>query len=1175
MNQLEDLLQQCTVKLTVSGQIGTGTGFFVAPGLILTCAHVVDSAGKSPIQIMWNNQENWAQAVVIKSFPKPYDLALLKVDLPIDANPPCVYLSSEVQSRDPLYLFGYPDIDFPNGCPVTFECEGLTGDDPAQIKFALGQVRPGMSGSPLLNQRTGAVCGIVQSTRDRSFDLGGGAIQTSVILAKFPELLEQQQSFHQQDQRWHNLGRGSIKQSTPQIDWLTESKTLLEEHKQRLSSNPLQGLQPKNFDVYVPLGLVKREKKERPQVDRNLDPSPERGSDFYRVETTPIEHDEFLKAVSDRQPGEHIVILGEPGAGKTTLLTRVWESLLVQNSETPMIVAWIPLAGLGDRSLEEYVEESWLAQVCEKDDKPAYLASLKSARQAGKLYLLLDGADEIGGNGLKKIEEYLLRSKWAKPIKSVVTCRLNLWDGSERNELNQNFKIFRTLDFQYASPAGDEVDAFILKWFGDDPAAGKKLRLALDEPGKERIKDLAQNPLRLTLLCNIWLREQGLPDTQAGLYERFVNYTYRWSKVTDAVELQSALDRVMGQLAKYGINKPSLRFRFTEEELQTRVLDLEHRKALKDLGWLNCVGEDESGKAVYAFFHPTFQEYFAACAIDDWDYFLPRAHIDRPVPCRDEQDQTYRVFEQEWRQVILLWVGRSKNELSDELKEEFINNLTNFKEQIGQFYYYRAYCMAAIFSQEMKSSLHINIAEKIVEWAFGYFNTRKNKWENFSYYIENLAKETIPFIDRSYAITAIVKLFRNLDLDDDVTEVLEQIVEVGDREVIMALIERLEQPHPQFGFHFLSSVGNLLGRIGVGNKEAIMALVQLLGHPDVDNWFRSYIVNTLYQSGVRTIEEIDSLLQELDRSDLNDEIQFNVRDMLWRISIDLGTEEILSSIQLLGYPGLDAWLRNDITKTMMRIDIGNKEAIAALITLLGQSNTSDVIEILVQIGIGDAGTIETLSQLLKQPDLDDRLYCDVAAVLGLIDQGNPAAIDKLIQLLNQTELDDQLFRDVARALGQVGGGNPAAIKILLQLLKHPNLNDLHRYSVFIALGNIGVGNSEVITAMIKLLGHQNKIEASNVVRALRRILTKSTMPFAIYQLKKDFFLQFANFRFKKIRYYLSIVQHCTTIISYSDFYATFNRKDITTSMFLPGLIYVVVNEIYSLYKILISNIYKI
>lgn len=202
--QVEDLLQQCTVKLTLPGRIGWGTGFFVAPEWILTCAHVVREAKGEPVQVRWQKQENWAKAVVQKSLPDPYDLALLRVMLPADANPPCVYLDVAIQSRDSLYLFGYPDQDFPNGCPVTFHCEGLTGDEPALIKFALGQVRPGMSGAPLLNQRTGKVCGIVKFTRDRSFDLGGGAVPSRVILEQFPELVEQQRSFHQYDRRWSN-----------------------------------------------------------------------------------------------------------------------------------------------------------------------------------------------------------------------------------------------------------------------------------------------------------------------------------------------------------------------------------------------------------------------------------------------------------------------------------------------------------------------------------------------------------------------------------------------------------------------------------------------------------------------------------------------------------------------------------------------------------------------------------------------------------------------------------------------------------------------------------------------------------------------------------------------------------------------------------------------------------
>jgi tetratricopeptide (TPR) repeat protein len=187
--------------------MGWGTGFFVAPEWILTCAHVVQEAKGEPVQVRWQKQENWGQAVVERSLPNPYDLALLRVMLPTDANPPCVYLDKELQSGHELYFFGYPDEDFDNGCPVTGNCEGLTGDVPPLIKFKQAQVRPGMSGSALLNQHTGKVCGIVKFTRNSSFDLGGGAVPTSVILAQLPELVEQQRSFHQRDQRWNAVAQ--------------------------------------------------------------------------------------------------------------------------------------------------------------------------------------------------------------------------------------------------------------------------------------------------------------------------------------------------------------------------------------------------------------------------------------------------------------------------------------------------------------------------------------------------------------------------------------------------------------------------------------------------------------------------------------------------------------------------------------------------------------------------------------------------------------------------------------------------------------------------------------------------------------------------------------------------------------------------------------------------------
>jgi hypothetical protein len=200
MSRLEGLLQQCTVQLKTPGK-GWGTGFFVAPRLILTCAHVTHAARGEPIQVRWKNHGSFTEAIV-EAEATNIDLVLLQLSPGTTFEHPCVLLDTDVQASDTLSMFGYPDQDFPNGCPVTVTCEGETGDSPPYLKFKLGQVRPGMSGSPLLNQRTRKVCGVVQFTLDRTSNLGGGAIPASTILQQFPSLLGLQQRFHERNRVW-------------------------------------------------------------------------------------------------------------------------------------------------------------------------------------------------------------------------------------------------------------------------------------------------------------------------------------------------------------------------------------------------------------------------------------------------------------------------------------------------------------------------------------------------------------------------------------------------------------------------------------------------------------------------------------------------------------------------------------------------------------------------------------------------------------------------------------------------------------------------------------------------------------------------------------------------------------------------------------------------------------
>lgn len=180
------LIPPLTVKIQ-SGATQFGTGFFVTPNHVLTCAHVIEKTNPDSLTLWWKNSETLQVKSVAAIFSDPYDVALLELQEENKALSLLVELHPDIKPNDDLYAFGYTD-DYLRGGPVTFVCEGLTGDLPPLVKFKAGRARPGLSGSPLVNLRTGLVCGMVKYTADRNFDIGGGAVWAASILEILPFL---------------------------------------------------------------------------------------------------------------------------------------------------------------------------------------------------------------------------------------------------------------------------------------------------------------------------------------------------------------------------------------------------------------------------------------------------------------------------------------------------------------------------------------------------------------------------------------------------------------------------------------------------------------------------------------------------------------------------------------------------------------------------------------------------------------------------------------------------------------------------------------------------------------------------------------------------------------------------------------------------------------------------
>jgi signal peptidase I len=506
MSQLEELLQQCTVKLTIPGRMGWGTGFFVAPGWILTCAHVVQEAKGQPIQVRWQSQENWAQAVVQRPSPIPHDLALLRVTLPIDTEPPCVYLDEEIQSRDPLYLFGYPDQDFPNGCPATFSCEGLTGDDPVLIKFALGQVRPGMSGSPLLNQRTGKVCGIVKFTRDRTIDLGGGATPTSAIFQNFPDLQQQNSQFHQQDTRWKFF----LVPPSPTVQLTRKDYRNRQAVLDKVHNNWIKGVLEQAFynRAKIEIGL-----EERLDLINLLGEVPDRPRrQFLQGENAITKFDEL-------GTGRTLLILGDPGSGKTILLLEIAKELIERaNRDVSLPIPVVFNLSSWSNRKHRFIE--WLIQELNvKFQIPEVQGNAWIKEQ--QLLLLLDGLDEIR----QELRDYCVQEinqfSQRYGLTEIIVCsRIAMYEALTQ-KLNFQAAIF-------AQPLTQEQISTYLNQTESD-SLGVKTALQTDPV----LQELVRSPLMLSIVVSAY---QGMTVSELSpiseeqhqqVFEQYINRALR------------------------------------------------------------------------------------------------------------------------------------------------------------------------------------------------------------------------------------------------------------------------------------------------------------------------------------------------------------------------------------------------------------------------------------------------------------------------------------------------------------------------------------------------------------------------------------------------------------------------------------------------------------------------
>jgi Effector-associated domain 4/NACHT domain len=539
--------------------------------------------------------------------------------------------------------------------------------------------------------------------------------------------------------------------------WELVRSSLAAQQYHRLTTNPLMSGDRLKFsldDVYVPLGLMERQRVTIFEVQEGID---DRGEEIGT--NTIADLDRLLAQLFTNPEPNRIGIIGEPGSGKTTCLQRLAAGLL----DLQLLPIWISLADLQGATLENYLLQDWLKIATRQiaiDPKLQQDFAAQFAR--GRVWLLLDAVDEmaIAGADGKPCDpsmafanlERQLRG-WVGAAHIILTCRSNVWD-SGKNAL-ENFTTYRNLSLShgYKQPQ-NQVRQFIQGWFKDNPHLGEQLAVELAQPQYQRLRDAIKNPLRLALLCRYWLRTQGkLPSTKASLYRQFTDTIYEWKqdRFPTSLAQRQQLDRALGTLALEAMELAVARFRI-HHQFALELMGADLLELALQIGWLDCVGiSADTGANIYAFYHATFQEYFAARSIADWQYFF-------------DVDPTLRqpIFSSYWQETILFWFGRKDVDTSE--KEACLQALLNFDRQRGGFYYYRAYFLAAaVLAEFPESSFSQEIIDRLLQWRFAIFMPAQNTWQFYPLPVQDGARVALRQTDRVAAILGLEKFVQTVD----------------------------------------------------------------------------------------------------------------------------------------------------------------------------------------------------------------------------------------------------------------------------------------------------------------------------------------------------------------------------------------------------------------------------
>jgi predicted NACHT family NTPase/transcriptional regulator with XRE-family HTH domain len=407
-----------------------------------------------------------------------------------------------------------------------------------------------------------------------------------------------------------------------------------------------------------------------------------------------------------------LMVLGKPGAGKTTFL----KYLAIQCIEGNLLANLVPI----------FITLRQFAETMYPPDLQAFITNIFTNNEVtdsqifkllkhGRLFIFIDGLDEIPEKLTRRVIKQIQYFLDIFPTnRFVITSRIV---GSE-------YKFVNFTEVEVADFNDEQIAHFAKQWFRGRYKTEKANKFIKKLCQNKQIKELATNPLMLTLLCLVFEEKSEFPSNRYELYKEAIDVLLiKWDasrdierrKIYKKLSLRGKRD-LLSSIAYKTFEQH--KYFFLQKELEQHISDhirnlpepqTDAEKLQLDSGAvLQSIVQDgllmERAKGIYSFSHLTFQEYFTTREI---------LNSSNPQVLEENlQNLVNHITEKRWRKVFLLAVGMSQPaDYLLQLMKQQVNALLAKDEKLQEF-----------LTWVNKQSLAINISCKPAAIRSFYFD---------------------------------------------------------------------------------------------------------------------------------------------------------------------------------------------------------------------------------------------------------------------------------------------------------------------------------------------------------------------------------------------------------------------------------------------------------------------